>query len=196
MKEYRKSGKIGASGLKAGLSRNTASKYIKADKLPSELKEPRRWRTRVDPFQDHWPEVEQRLREAPELEAKSLFEDLVSRYPDRYDEGQLRTFQRRVKQWRAEKGPDREVFFAQEHRPGEAMQTDFTWCNSLGITIGEEPFPHMLCHPILPYSNWEWVTVCRSESLSALKRGVQEALFHLGRVPEYHPDGQFHGRDP
>lgn len=24
-------------------------------------------------------------------------------------------------------GPPKEIFFAQEHRPGEAMQTDFTW---------------------------------------------------------------------
>lgn len=93
-KEYRKSGKIGESGLKAGLNRNTASKYIRTEKLPSELEEPRTWRTRLDPFVDHWSEVEQRLREVPELEAKSLFEDLLSRYPDRYDEGQLRTFQR------------------------------------------------------------------------------------------------------
>jgi hypothetical protein len=38
---------------------------------------------------------------------------------------------------------------------------------------------------VLPYSNWEWVTVCRSESLAALRRGVQSALFRLGRVPEY-----------
>ena len=37
----------------------------------------------------------------------------------------------------------------------------------------------MLCHPVLPYSNWEWATVCHSESLAALKRGVQEALFRL-----------------
>ena len=44
----------------------------------------------------------------------------------------------------------------------------------------------MLCHVVLPYSNWEWVTVCRSESLAALKRGVQEAVFRLGKVPAYH----------
>lgn len=186
MKEYEKNGKIGQSGLKADLSRNTASKYITSRKLPSELKKPRDWRTRKDPFEEHWPETAQRLSDAPELEAKALFEDLLSRYPDRYDQGQLRTFQRRVKQWRATEGPDREVFFPQEHRPGEAMQTDFTWGNELGITVGGEPFPHLLCHPVLPYSNWEWVTVCRSESLLALKRGVQEALFRLGRAPVHH----------
>ena len=186
MKEYGKIGKVGESGLRAGMSRNTASKYIKCGKLPSELKRPRTWRTREEPFEVEWPEIAQRLRDAPELEAKALFEALMSQYPDRYDPGQLRTFQRRVKQWRAVEGPDREVFFPQEHRPGEAMQTDFTWATKLGITIGGAPFAHMLCHPVLPYSNWEWVTVCRSESLSALKRGVQEAVFRLGRIPAYH----------
>jgi Mu transposase, C-terminal domain len=78
------------------------------------------------------------------------------------------------------------VFFPQEHRPGEAMQTDFTWGKKLEVTIGGEAFPHMLCHAVLPYSNREWATVCRSESLGALKRGVQAAVFRLGRVPRYH----------
>lgn len=186
MKEYRKTGKVEQSGLKVGMSRNTAAKYVKAGKLPSELKKPRTWRTREDPFIDDWPQIVQRLKDAPELEAKALFEDLMNRKPETYHLGQLRTFQRRVKQWRASEGPDREVFFPQEHRPGEAMQTDFTWTNDLEITIDGKPFPHMLCHPVLPYSNWEWVTVCRSESLSALKRGVQEAVFRLGRIPTYH----------
>jgi Mu transposase, C-terminal domain len=38
----------------------------------------------------------------------------------------------------------------------------------------------------LPFSNWQWATVCLSESMAALRRGVQAALFQLGRVPEYH----------
>ena len=186
MKEFHKTGKVEASALKAGMSRNTATKYLKADKLPSEMKKQRTWRTRQDPFDAEWEAIAQRLRDAPELEAKALFEDLIDRNPGRYDPGHLRTFQRRVKQWRASEGPDREVFFAQEHRPGEAIQTDFTWATKLGVTIDGQPFAHMLCHPVLPYSNWEWVTVCRSESLSALKRGVQEAVFLLGRIPAYH----------
>jgi hypothetical protein len=186
MKEYRRSGKIGASGLKANMGRNTASKYIRAGKLPSELNKPHTWRTRLDPFSDHWPEVEQRLRDAPELEAKLLFEDLCGRHPDLYEEGQLRTFQRRVKQWRAEAGPDREVFFAQEHRPGEAIQTDFTWGSELEVTIGGQPFKHIFCHVVLPYSNWQWATICRTESLAALKRGLLAAVRLLGKVTTYH----------
>jgi transposase InsO family protein len=186
MKEIRKSGYVGQSALRSGMSRNTAARYVKLGKLPSELKSPRTWRTRPDSFEEDWPGIAQRLRDAPELEAKALFEDLLERNPDRYHPGHLRTFQRRLKQWRASEGPERSVFFPQEHRPGEAFQTDFTWATKLGITIGGEPFVHMLCHVVLPYSNWEWVTVCRSESSAALKRGVQEAVFRLGKVPAYH----------
>jgi hypothetical protein len=156
---------------------------LKLGKLPSVLKSPRKWRTRPDPFEEEWPEIVQRLRDAPELEAKALFEDLLERYPDRYHPGHLRTFQRRIKQWRASQGPERSVFFPQEHSPGEAFQTDFTWATKLGVTIGGEPFAHMLCHLVLPYSNWEWVTVCRSESLVALKRGIYKGVAnkHLQR---------------
>jgi hypothetical protein len=39
---------------------------------------------------------------------------------------------------------------------------------------------------VLPYSNWQWATVCLSESLAGLRKGVQRALFQLGRVPQYH----------
>ncbi len=39
----------------------------------------------------------------------------------------------------------------------------------------------MLCHVVLPFSNWQWLTVCLSESLLALRRGVQEALFNAGQ---------------
>ncbi len=186
MKEISKTGKIGDSALRSGMSRNTAAKYVKIGKLPSELKEPRTWRTRADPFDSDWQEIVERLRAAPELEAKSLFENLLENKPDRYHLGQLRTFQRKLKRWRASEGPEKMVFFAQKHLPGEAIQTDFTWATKLGITIAGEPFVHMLCNVVLPYSNWQWATVCRSESLSALKRGVQEAVFRLGKVPEYH----------
>ncbi|MEK7839071.1 MAG: IS21 family transposase [candidate division NC10 bacterium] len=186
MDEMGKHGQVGTAGLRAGMSPNTARKYIRAGRLPSELKQPRDWRTRDDPFEADWAELRARLADAPELETKALFEDLLRRKPDGYAPGQLRTLQRRVKQWRAREGPPKLIFFPQEHRPGEAIQTDFTWASTLGITIGGEPFPHMLCHPVLPYSNWEWATLCQSESMAALRRGVQAALGRLGRAPAYH----------
>jgi len=187
MEELERQGsKVGVAALRAGMHRNTARRYRDLGKVPSELRQPRSWRTREDPFAEDWPAVAQRLADAPELEAKVLFEDLLSRRPERYEPGQMRTFQRRVKTWRAEEGPAKEVFFAQEHRPGEALQSDFTWAHELVITIAGEPFPHQLCHVVLPYSNWSWPTVCFSESLAALRRGVQAAVFRLGRVTHFH----------
>ena len=190
MKELNKHGKLGLAANRAGMDPKTAAKYRDAAALPSELKKPRTWRTREDPFVEDWPVIAGRLAEAPELEAKTLFELLLGEQaadqPPKYDEGQLRTLQRRVRQWRATSGPDKEVFFPQLHRPAEAMQTDFTSTNELKVTIAGEAFEHLLCHAVLPYSNWEWVTVCRSESMLALKRGVQAAVFQLEHVPEWH----------
>ena len=82
-------------------SRKTVAKYEQLGKLPSEMKKPRHYRTRVDPFAADWPIVEQMLEEAPGLEAKSLFRWLCEQHPGRYQTGQLRTFQRRVSTWKA-----------------------------------------------------------------------------------------------
>jgi len=62
--------------------------------------QPRWWRTRPDPFADVWEEIEAWLRAAPEQTAKAMFEELRQRYPDRFADSQLRTLQRRVKDWR------------------------------------------------------------------------------------------------
>lgn len=186
MEQFARHGRIGLAAAKAGMGRNTASKYLKGGGLRSQRRRPRNWRTRPDPFAQDWEEIKQWLQAAPELEAKALFEHLRKLRPGRYDPGQLRSFQRRVKQWRAQEGPPKEVFFCQRHRPGEVMQTDFTRGNELEVTIGGEPFPHMFCRSILTYSDASYSTVCRSESMAALKRGVQRALFRLGRVPKIH----------
>jgi hypothetical protein len=186
MKELNKHGRVGVAAARAGMDPKTAEKYRDLGKLPSELTKPRTWRTREDPFAGDWPAIADRLRDAPELEAKTIFEILAGQAPEKYGAGQLRTLQRHVRQWRATEGPDKKVFFAQVHRPGEAMQTDFAWATELAITIASEPFPHMLCHPVLPYSNWESATVCHSESMAAIRRGVQSAVFRLGRVPKFH----------
>lgn len=186
MDEMSTHGKVGLAAMKSGMDRKTARKYVKAGKLPSQMKKERHWRTRKDPFAEDWPAMAAMLEDAPALEAKALFEHLCREKPGKYKPGQLRTFQRRVKAWRAQHGPAKEVFFPQEHRPGEALQTDFTWCNELGVTIAGEPFEHLLCHVVLPYSDWQCATPCRSESMAALSEGLQRAVFRLGRVAEYH----------
>ena len=186
MKEYAKHGEVGRAGRAASMDRKTASKYIKGGQLPSELAVARSWRTRTDPFEADWPGIRGMLEDSPELEAKIVLDYLIVKHPNRYQESHLRTLQRRFKQWRAQEGPPKRVFFSQVHVPGEAMQTDFTWGTVLGVSIADEPFEHMMCHSVLPYSNWEWVSVCRSESMASIRRGVQAALFQLGGVPKYH----------
>ncbi len=187
MEEMSKHGEVGRAAIKADMDRKTARKYIREQKLPSELLQPRSWRTRHNPFSpEDWSAITARLAETPELEAKTLFEWLTEQRPGTYTPGQLRTLQRHVRCWRAAHGLDKDVFFAQRHRPGEAAQTDFTSATELGVTIAGQAFVHMLCVFVLPYSNWQWATVCLSESIMALRRGVQAALFQLGRVPSYH----------
>jgi hypothetical protein len=61
---------------------------------------PHWWRTRKDPFEGVWAEVLLWLQENPEATAKSLFERLEQVYPGRFAPGQLRTLQRRIKDWR------------------------------------------------------------------------------------------------
>lgn len=186
MEEMSKHGKTGHAAMLAGMDRKTGRKYIQAGKLPSEMVAPRTWCTREDPFSKDWEEIEAMLTGTPEFEAKTIFDALMEKYPGRYEPGQLRTLQRHIKRWRAEHGPDKEIMLAQRHRPGEAAQTDFTWMTELAITIAGQVFSHMLCVVTLPFSNWQWATVCLSESMAALRQGVQAALFQLGRVPEYH----------
>jgi hypothetical protein len=186
MEEMSKHGKNGLAAMKAGMDRKTARKYVQAAKVPSEVGAPRDWRTREDPFADDWPEVEALLRDTPELEAKTIFALLCERHQGQYEPGQLRTLQRRIRVWRAEAGPEKDIVLAQAHRPGEAAQTDFTHATELGVTIAGQVLVHLLCDFVLPYSNWQWATVCLSESIAALRKGVQRALFQLGRVPRYH----------
>jgi hypothetical protein len=186
MEEMSKHGEIGRAAMKADMDRKTARKYIAAGTLPSAMAKPHDWRTRPDPFEEHWPEIEARLRDTPELEAKTLFELLQDQHPGRYEDGQLRTLQRHVKRWRAAHGPEREIVLAQQHRAGEAAQTDFTHATELAVTIAGLVFVHLLCVFVLPYSNWGWATICLSESMAALRKGVQRAVFQLGRVPQYH----------
>jgi len=63
---------------------------------------PRTYRTRVDPFEAVWLQVQQWLNERPDANAKDLFLRLQECMPGAFPPGQLRTLQRRVKQWRSE----------------------------------------------------------------------------------------------
>jgi len=181
--EHQKCGTIGKAAMKAAMTAKTASKYIQSGELPSAKKTERDWKTREDPFEAVWAEVAAKLAEAPELQAKALFEWLCEQYPDQFQERQLRTFQRKVKRWRATKGPPKEVYFPQVHEPGKRLSFDFTHMDALEVTIAGEPFSHLLFHAVLTYSNWQWIRICQSESLLALRAGLQSTFLQLGHLP-------------
>ncbi len=174
------------AAVKAGMDAKTARKYVKLGKLPREIKKEHTWRTRQDPFKADWEQIRELLEANPGLEAKTIFEYLQRQKPGVYQDGQLRTLQRHLKHWRATEGPAKEVFFPQVHRPGELSQSDFTHMGKLGITIRRESFRHLLYHFVLPYSDWETVTICFSESFESLSAGYQNAVWELGGVTKRH----------
>jgi Integrase core domain len=175
------------AALKAGMNRKTAAKYLKKGKLPTELKKDRDWKTRSDAFEPVWPELQSMLESAPGLEAKTLLEWLMERDGGEiFHGGQLRTLQRRVRDWRATCGREQEVMFPQDIQPGRQSQSDYTHMDSLGIRVAGEAFPHLLFHFILPYSRWEAVMVCYSESFDSLTAGYSAAVWELGSVPPEH----------
>ena len=201
MNQYNASGVLAHAAMKADVDPKTARKYIQAGQGPQELKKPHTWPTRRDPLGAIWPEAKTWLERTPELEAKTLFEHLLAEQTGsgiatgpgaatgltdaaagRVDGGALRTFQRRVRQWRRQQGPAKEVCFAQVREPGHSLQFDWTHADELEITLAGVAYPHLLAHAVLPYSNWEWAVPCQSESVLSLKLGVQEAYWQLGGV--------------
>ena len=174
------------AAARAGMSVRTARQYERRGKLPSQLKQPRTYQTRPNPFAADWPWIQAQLAGDAALQATTLFALLCHQYPGRYQAIQLRTLQRHIAAWRLAHGPAKEVIFPQVHRPGERAQSDFTHMTDLGITLGGVLFPHLLFHLVLTYSNMEAIHVCLSESFEALAEGLEAGLWQLGGVPTQH----------
>jgi hypothetical protein len=175
------------AAAKAGISERSARRIESLATLPSQT--PRRyWRSRVDPFADVWDaEVMPLLKGAPKLMAVTLLRKLQDDHPERFPDGVLRTLQRHIRHWRALEGPAKEVFFPQEHAPGQQGLSDFTAVGDLRITIADVSFPHILYHFVLAFSRWEHAEVVEGgESFEALSKGLQNALWQAGGVPQEH----------
>src|ERR1022692_2660831 len=174
-----------AAAAKSGISERSARRIDGADALPSQRPE-RTWRTRDDPLAQVWDaEVVALLKVDSQLNAVTLLEELQRRHPGQYDEGVLRTLQRRMRQWRATYGAEREIYFAQEHPPGRVGLSDFTVADDLDVMVEGVAFNHRLYHFALAHSGWRHaMVVVGGESFVALSAGLQGALWHLGGVPE------------
>jgi hypothetical protein len=178
----------GAAAARAGFSDRTGRRIDAAPLLPSQRDRTRRYRTRQDPFVEvRREEVVPILQTIPHLRATTILSELQRRHPGGYPDRLLRSLQRRVAHWRATEGPERELIFRQEHRPGLQALSDFTDGSVLEVTIAGAPFPHLLYHFSLAFSGWQHVkAICGGESFTALTEGVQEALWQLGGVPREH----------
>ena len=175
------------ASAKAGISERTGQR-IDSGRIGVLENRERHWRTRKDPFVGVWDsEVVPLLEKQPALNATTLFEDLQDRHGDKFGNGKKRTFQRRVKAWKALHGPDKEVMFRQVQEPGRQGLSDFTELKDVTVKIAGEPLEHRLYHFRLAYSSWSHVTVVLGgESFSALAEGLQEALWRLGGAPLEH----------
>ena len=174
------------AAARAGMSVRTLRRYERRGKLPSQVQQPRAYRTRPNPFAEDWPWIASQLERDPALQGTTLFGLLQDLHPGRYQDGQLRTLHRQIAAWRAQYGPGGEVIFPQSHEPGEAAQSDFTHMSSLGIMLGGVPFEHLVYHLVLVYSNIEAVQICFSESYESLVEGFETCLWRVGGVPRQH----------
>jgi hypothetical protein len=176
---------LAGAAAAAGMCERTARRWQEGP-LPSAIKAPRTWRTRPDPFAEVWTkDVVPRLvtDEQGRLQALTLFDWICERYPGRFQPGQVRTFQRRVRDWRARHGPDGDVYFEQAAVPGREGALDFTDATDLGVTIQGEAFSHLLFEWVLSFSGWTYVALAASETFEALVSGLQGAVWTLGAVP-------------
>ena len=179
----------GVAAAKSGMSAKTARKYLLQNKLPSEMKQERHWKTRSNVFSPVWPEIEDMLTKSPKLQATTILQYLINRDPDKFKVSHKRTLQNLLKNWRATGGADKEVIFSQDLKPGIQSQSDYTVMNNLSITIAGEKFDHLLFHFMLPYSLWEHASLCYSESFESLSKGYDDAVWNLGGVlPEHRTD--------
>ena len=113
------------------------------------------------------------LEQAPDLRSVGIYEELMRRHPE-LGHGVRRTLERRVREWRALHGPERELVFRQTHPPSQLGLSDFTDGSDLRVRIAGELLEHLLYHFRLAYSGF------------AHAHGVQCPQAHLSHQP-LHP---------
>lgn len=109
------------TGAEAGPS-GTGSTPLRPRKYQRSLrpKRPRTYRTRLDPFAAVWDEVVAWLMEDPARTGKGAFQELQRRSPGQYTDGQMRTLQRRIAEWRVRAVVVFDDGWLAEERLGEA----------------------------------------------------------------------------
>ena len=168
------------AAARAGFSR--ASGYRMAGERRAATKP--RGRRRPDPLASVWEaEVVPLLERCPGIRSVAVFRELLRRHP-KLSPGVRRTLERRIRAWRAEHGPEREVMFRQQPEAGQLGLSDFVDMKDLEVQVAGEALDHRLFHFRLAWSGFEHGrVVLGGESFTALSEGLQDALRRLGGVP-------------
>lgn len=176
------------AAAKSGLSIATGRRIEHTPPILAAQKPRRSYRTRLDPLAGLWEEeVLQMLKASPGLRPITLFDELTRRYPDRIGPSFRRTLERRMSEWKALYGDDRDVMFRQVQQPGRMGLSDFTDVSDLGVIVDGQLLQHRLYHFALACSGFEHVeVVLGGESYAALASGLENALRLLGGVPLEH----------
>jgi hypothetical protein len=184
--KHRMSAPTPVAAARAGFSTATGYRVAQDPRAPSEKLMPRT-RRRPDPLAAVFDtDVVPMLKASPGLRPVAILEELLRRYPE-LGPAIRRTLERRIRQWRALHGAEREVIFRQVHQPGRLGLSDFTDMSGLGVTVAGALLPHRLYHFRLAFSGFEHGhVVVRGESFVALAAGLQDALWTLGGAPEEH----------
>lgn len=174
------------AAARAGFSERTARRFDADSTLPSQ-RQPKRGRTVADPLDGVWEKLLLPiLVQDSSVQAITLLRHLQQQCPDDFQDDRIRrTLERRVRDWRALHGPEKDIIFRQVPEPGYMCQSDFTDAAELGVTISGDVFEHRLYHFVLVYSRWEHVgVVLGGESYTALAENLQNALWALGGAPK------------
>jgi len=177
---------VAVAAAKAAISVATAYRIEDDPRLPSQKPQPR-GRRRPDPLAEVFDlDVVPMLKAAPGIRPVTVFEELRRRYPE-LSPGLRRTLERRIRAWRAQHGPDRDVMFRQVHEPGLMGLSDFTEMGDLEVYVAGAPLDHRLYHFRLACSGFEHAhVILGGESYVALAEGLQNALWALGGAPREH----------
>ncbi len=183
---YRKTQTRQLAAARAGIGGSTGARLDADPRLPSQRQTPR-GRRRPDPLAAIWEaEILPMLQTTPGLRPIAVFDEMLRRHPE-LEPNIRRTLERRVRQWQALHGPERDVIFRQEHPPGQQGLSDFTDMSELGVTIAGALLAHRLYHFRLAFCGWEHAeVVLGGESFTALATGLQNALWLLGGAPREH----------
>ncbi len=175
-----------AAAAQAGISLRTAYRIENDPRLPSQTAAPR-GRRRPDPLIAIFEaEIVPMLEASPALRPIAIFEEMQRRHPE-LCEGVRRTMERRIRQWRALHGKDRDVIFRQAQEPGRMGLSDFTEMRELAVRVAGVDLDHRLYHFRLACSGFEHVhVILGGESYVALAEGLQNALWALGGAPREH----------